>query len=184
MSVGSAIDGLVRKFMKYPVRVILFEKRGDSHRVVIDSACRIKQSDGTEAYHLKTKNKMFPPPDFRFLHVGAKGKPVLMLFSPQEGEFQPITIANPPGLKIDDTEMQLWHTLQARRTAELYAKKPGFLEKYAPYILVATIGVLLLFMLIYMGEKMTMMSGSLNSAAQAFKSAAETIAERVAPALR
>lgn len=184
-AMGLAAGGYFYFFRKdYPVDVLIAEKRGKGIRWTFDKAKRIRRKDGSQIYRLRKKKCNIAPPDFQYLNLGAKGKTVLPLYSPQEGQFAPMCIDVPPKLKVEDKEVTFWDVLETRRTYEIYPKKLGFFEKYAPYIILGFTGALMALITLFIGEKLSAMAGYINSAAVAFKQAAELIAQgRPAPPL-
>jgi len=74
-------------FRTYPVKVTILEKRGNSIQIFYDKATRIIEKDGTQHYRLKKKKANIPPPEYKYIFVDKKGKPLLFLYSPQQGQY-------------------------------------------------------------------------------------------------
>lgn len=167
-------------FKPWPVKVIIFKKRGTEVPVIThDSACREKRKDNTECYKLKKEKKEIPPPQFDYLYSGRKGKTFLFLYSPEDGQYAPMRIEN-PDLKVADKEMENWQNMEVRRTYEKYKPKESLLWKLLPLIGVMILFAALIITYILFGKTMVDVA---NAAASAAKSAAEAaqISKGIAP---
>jgi len=171
-----------KKFVEnYPIEVVIAEQRGNSIRWDFDRARKLKRKDGTEAYQLKKRKEVISPPDYKHLHITRNGKSILPLFCPQSDQYVPMDVdlsGNPIELQAIDKEISFWNILEHRRTREIYPKKESFFVKYMPYIFFAITAGMLVFIVIFLGSKLVEMAGSINSAANAFKSAAEILAKK------
>jgi hypothetical protein len=163
-------------FLKpYPVKVIIFKRRGtESPSIAFDEACREKRKDKTESYKLKKEKKEIPPPQFEYLYTGKKGKTILFLYSPEDGQYAPMKIEN-PNLKVADKEMENWLQMEVRRTYEKYKPKESLLFKLLPLIGVMILFAALIITYILFGKTMESVASSAASAAQSAAEAAKTI---------
>ena len=76
----------------YPVKVVIFEKRGNSYRIRYDKARRKVGEDGKHIYELKKAKDKTKPKGYETLYIDAKGKDCLFLFSPQSKVYHPMTL--------------------------------------------------------------------------------------------
>jgi len=157
--------GFLDIFASYPIRVIIIEKRGNSFRWFFDRARKAEKRVGDrliQVYKLLKKRKEIPPPEYKHLHIDKKGREILPLYSPQEGQYLPININNPPNISVVDKDVLFWNILETRKTFEIYPKKQSFWEKYMPYIMIAMTAGLLVFITIMTFTKMGEIASSLN----------------------
>lgn len=158
--------GFPNPFRRYPVSVVIFEKRGEnSVQLVKDKACRKKNRDGLEVYHLKKKNTDIRPPPYKFIYLGKKGKPILMLYSVEAGNFIPLQFNDPSWLEpaVSDKEVNFWNILQIKKSHEIYPKDRSWLEKYLPLAMVLIVAVTLIFVTMFVMEGMVKISGDVGS---------------------
>jgi len=169
-------------FRKFPVKVIIAERRGEggvSWRM--DKATRIVGTDGIQYYRLKKMKEQFAAPQFKYLDVDRKGRPVLVLFSPDKGRFIPMTITNSPALKIMDKEVDMFHILARRDVFNRYKAKESLLAKYAPLIMVMMVCSVLAFCVFWLGMTFENMATQISGAQAAFASAIEKILSMPTP---
>lgn len=153
-------------FKPWPVKVIVFKKRGTEVPVIInDSACRERRKDNTECYKLRKEKKDIPPPQFEYLYTGKKGKTFLFLFSPEDGQYAPMKIEN-PDLKVADKEMENWMQMEVRRTYEKYKPKQGMWAMLMPLIGVMILIAALVITYILFGKTMITVAQSSVEAAR------------------
>ena len=144
----------------------------------MDRATRVRGRDGIEYYYLKKLKEQLAAPQFKYLDVDRKGRPVLVLFSPDKGRFIPMQISNPPGLKIMDKEVDMFHILARRAVFERYTKKENWLVKYAPLIGIMIVCGVLAFIVFWLGMKF---EGMANQIAGAYSQYAQAIAAAAQP---
>jgi len=116
MSLQMCIGNMFGFLRRYPVKVQVLSKRGNAIQITSDKASRIIEQDGTQYYHLKKHKLKIKPPEYKYFFVGKKGKPILFLYSPQQGQMLPVNIDNPPNLTIEDKETIFWGIQQIKRT--------------------------------------------------------------------
>ena len=134
---------LIRKVLpkiQFPVKVLIREKRGDALIMKWDRARRIKDKQGFERYQLFGSKTTIEPPKYKHYEIDSKGKPILELFSPTSNDFRPVVFDNPENLTVEDKAVRNWHVQEHNRLMEKY-RKPGWLERYAPYISMLLLGI-------------------------------------------
>lgn len=150
-------------FRKYPVHVQILEKRGNVIQIMKDKACRVIERDGTQYYHLKKKNTKFKPPEYRYFFVDKKGKPILFLYSPQQGQFFPLNLDNPPDLIIEDKDMMFWNLEQTKKTYAIYPYERSWLEKYAPWMMAIFTATIMILIVLFTFPHIASTAGSVAS---------------------
>lgn len=172
--------GLKRKIGKFPVTVIIAEKRENAIQWSFDHAKRLRRDDGTQAYYLKRRGEEIPPPDYTSLHVGSNGKTILPLYSPQQGQYVPMNIKNPPNLSVEDKELTFWDVMETRRSFEIYPRKGSWFEKYAPFIILAFTGALMVLIVMFTFRNMASISGNIATVSANLKETAQILVEKMA----
>ena len=181
MSMG-VFQGISNFFRKYPVKVLVAERRGEggvSWRM--DRATRVRSRDGIEYYYLKKLKEQLAAPQFKYLDVDRKGRPVLVLFSPDKGRFIPMQISNPPGLKIMDKEVDMFHILSRRDVFNRYQAKESLLAKYAPLIMVLMVCSVLAFCVFWLGMTFENMATQIAGSQSSFAAAIEKVVSMPTP---
>ena len=74
------------KFFKYPVKVVIFEKRAGGFRIRIDKAMRIRKPTGEEHYKLHKSQDQLIPPEYTYISPNNW----IVLYSPTAGAYAPI----------------------------------------------------------------------------------------------
>lgn len=142
-------------FARYPIRVMIRERRGDAQRIKLTKARRIKKKDTGEIwYELKKGGEKIPAQDFKNINLTTKGKPFIELYSAADGRYEPCTfIINPSPtsrVSINNDDIN-WITHRLRKNAYRFTKK-GMLEKYFPIITVVLVMVGFGFMMYFVME--------------------------------
>ena len=175
--------GLRIAFARYPVKVQVLSKRGNAIQISTDKAARIMdKGDGTQYYHLKKHNLKIKPPEYKYFFVDKKGKPLLFLYSPQQGQMFPINIDNPPELKIEDKGMSFWASQKLRQYHAKYPKEVSFWVKYAPYVLLGLTAALCFMIMFFAMPHLSATASSVGSIAAELARVTEMLTGYTPPA--
>ena len=141
-------------FQKFPVIVMIFERRKDNTIINMDRARRVFRPDGQVYYEFKYNKGLgdkLQPQNFENILIDKKGNSYLLLYSPEPNQFFPLTpeFGNPhPKLNIVESDMLFWKTVSDKETIQRWKNK-NVIEKLWPVI---TIGILAVgFILILYG---------------------------------
>ncbi len=131
---------------KHPYKAIILEQRGENPTVIgIDTLARITLDEGTPAMHLKKarkvigniKNSFITPTGWIYLYkIEDEYHPVKDKYTDEFLEFVPSV----------DATYKIVYSSQLRENAETF-KKDDFMSKYAPFLGVAAMGMILVIML-------------------------------------
>lgn len=142
---------------KFPVKVIVLEKRGDRGAIVVkmDSARYITRN-GMSYYDLKSGNKTRPMSYANYM-MTSRGKPIAFLYEYNRGKYVQVNadelevLSNDRGepenakLKIIDEDMAVWGQL-ARRESEERHRKDSWWQKNQQMILMASTMVFMIIL--------------------------------------
>lgn len=164
---------------RWPIRVNIFEKVGQNAYLYDDDRAVIKKSKkfGIETLTFKKRRENIEPPSGDTIYIDKKGKKVLLLFTPQKGEYHPMKIESPKALQILDKDVQFWMINQFKHTNDIYRKKESFLEKYMPFVMIIVVASVLVFVTIMFFTKIGELGGALNSMSANMARVAEAMAK-------
>lgn len=175
---------------KFPVKVVIFEKRGDRGSVLIkfDSARYVKERDQFY-YELKKSGHKAKPVDFENYAVGSGGKSIAFLYEYNRGEFVPIDInnleeahdenGNPLAIHLKATpgDVTFWGQ-QRRIAAEARHADESWFAKNKELIMFMAFGV---FLIIFAYIFMTNISTASNQAVDRLVSVLQSVGLNVKP---
>jgi len=152
--VGIALIGAIFpwEFMSFIMgfkhRVIIVEERGGSKRIFLDFLKIKKSKDGHIIYRLLRKKDKVGDLPLEYLYNGEKGKDALVLYSPAEGQYLPMSIDKKnEKVKIIDTDMADWYLNTLEEASKKYEpENKSNLAKYLPMIEVTTVGIVIAIM--------------------------------------
>jgi len=115
----------------YKVRVIMWEKRGNSYIKHYDKAKRIREKNGETYYKLKKgKPSKIRPPPYSSVNMTDNSKTnEIEFYSPMPGQFVPIKFEEGT-LKPIDVDVEFWRGVEVEKE-QLRFQKQGVFEKYA-----------------------------------------------------
>jgi hypothetical protein len=123
---------------KWPVKVIIFEKRGENIIPVFDKARRFVDKENVECYQLKNKKAKIPAINFENLMPGN----YLYLFSTTASSFHPVKVDS-SGFKADvDKSMRYLYATELERNVTKFRFKSG-IEKWMPLVMIIGTGFIL-----------------------------------------
>lgn len=181
------IGDFFRIFFGFTTMVEIYEKRGDALIKKKDWARR-KINKGLETFKILYENASIEPPKYKNYVITKNGKELLMLYKPSGGmfaTFEPVAfktkkerngmIVTLDGLDmtIHDKDILFWYNQEQRRNRERFFKQKWY-EVYAPYIVLAVAGILMVLMISTTSKNLTLMSNNLRGVADAIQAAAET----------
>jgi len=127
--------------LRWPVKVTIFERRGNHYVAKKDRARALYRKDGAIIYELRSTKTTLKPPDFKFLTPQKE----IFLISPKRNVFEPFQIdwkkKNPHALGIED-DVRFWTVEQIKAANRKYAK-PSILERWWPIIIIFCVAIAL-----------------------------------------
>lgn len=141
---------MVRIRNRWPVKVVVREKRGDYFFEYFDKGRREFDKDKHIIYKLKTGKRVTRPVEYDYISPGN----VLHVFSPDPENFIPTTFDSKDSkYKVLDTDTRQWTLMRYRSMWERYNPKSGW-EKWAwiLVILITCIGIGLMIWFSYQGQ--------------------------------
>jgi len=153
--IGIAVWFLGKRIIawRWPYQAIIAEKRGSAIRWVFDRAARFKSKKDPEVQKFKLKKSKdgFSPPTYEHIHIDKKGKNVLPLFNPEQGQYFPMEISNPlGGLRVQDKDIAFYGSLERERIKRKYATE-DWLQKYGALVGIMMVVGILAFIVIWLG---------------------------------
>jgi len=159
---------------KWPVNVIIFEKRGKGFIPIFDKARRVVDKSGVEYYELKKKKSKLPAVDFKNLNIGN----YLYLYSPVSNEYHPMDINDDRFLAISDKSMRYLYATEIERNMIKFRFKSK-LEQWMPLIMIIGTGFILGLVFYLTIPKLADMARTLGSASGNLKEAVELLKETI-----
>lgn len=124
---------------KWPVKVVIFEKRSNSMVIVKDKARRFKDgASAVEYYQLKNKKDKLPAIDFKNLMPGN----TLFIYSPTSGVYYPLEFDEKGKFTAEDIDMKYLYSTEIERNVTKFRFKSN-IEKFITVILVIVTGFIL-----------------------------------------
>lgn len=160
--------------MAYPVKVVIFEKRGQTVIPVFDRAKRVRDKHGVEVYLLKKKKAKLPAIDFKNLLVGN----MLYLYSPVTGEFHPLSIDDDKFKAVSDKSMRYIYATEIERNMIKFRFKSK-LEQWMPLMLIVGTGFILGLLFYLTIPKLTDMQAQTANMAKQMKEVATLLKETI-----
>ena len=146
---------------KYPINVIIWEKRANGFLVKKAKAGRIKNKD-SGVYEYKMQLPKFPfgekkatkPQAYENIYMDDKGKPILFVYSDGKDQYVPCGIETFEGMlstkiKVLDEDLCQFQVHSYRDSETKYKSKQDFWMKWGGVVTVAVTGVAL--MLVFYG---------------------------------
>ncbi len=135
-------------FGRWPISVMIFEPRsGGGHFVSQDKCGPRKRKGGVGIeYKLKKKKDVLEPQRYENFFIAGGKKRLLLLFSPSQGVYEPMTI---DGFKLKALEMG-WKENFMNNVQQAYIVffRRGFMEKYMPLIMLIVFGFIMIMTLV------------------------------------
>jgi hypothetical protein len=148
---------------KYPIKVIVFEKRANGFIIKNAKAGRIKnKNSGIFEYKMKLSNgilgetKVTKPQKYENLYMDVKGKPILFCYSDGKDIFVPCGIETfkemlSCKIKVLDEDMTAFQVHSYRDSDTRYKGKIDFWDKYGGVITIGVIAISIL--LVFYGSR-------------------------------
>jgi hypothetical protein len=148
---------------KYPIKVIVFERRANGFIIKNAKAGRIKnKNSGIFEYKMKLtgglmgETKVTKPQKYENIYMDVKGKPILFCYSDGKDIFVPCGIETfkemlSCKIKVLDEDMTAFQVHSYRDSDTRYKGKVDFWDKYGGVITIAVIAISI--MLIFYGSR-------------------------------
>lgn len=175
----------IQKKWIWPVSIIKRELRGNTTIYDLEDRGRrkYKKKEGTYEFQLKNEKEPIEPVKFEAMGMDKKGKAVIEFFIPNPGDLRPITFSAPnPGLKVEDVAAKVWYVQRLKQNRERYLQIPWYIQ-YAPYISLATLGMILIVSMIFMAKGYSDLGKEMGQATRAWTSIAESL-KKVVPEVK
>lgn len=139
---------------KFPVKVVILQKRGNGVTPKFDKARFIKKEDKGRVYELKDKGTDTCPVSYKYIRNTDDGNPIIFLYEYERNNFSPIK-ANPEDETLDfepiDEADQQWLQYTEAMADELHEKDIPWYQKYQSFIamaftMIAMIAIAYIFM--------------------------------------
>jgi len=174
---------LIRKLIqwRWPYQCVIAERRGNAIRWVLDErAARFKnkKNPAVQYFKLRKAKHRIPPTEYKYINIDKKGKNVLPLYNPEEGQYFPCTIenkkielegecpqcntkieattlfplnfANPPELKVQEKDISFFVSVEKDRVDKQYATD-SWIQKYGALVGILAVCGVLAFIVIWQG---------------------------------
>lgn len=135
---------------KFPVRVLIMKRRGNSEVIDEDKARFIEESEtGNRVYELKSNEQKTQPVSYEYIRTTTDGENFLVLYEFERGQYVPVDI------KFNDDEFEMepveedviaWEQYTAAKADEMHKKDIPWYQKYQPYIIMFITFVFLIVM--------------------------------------
>jgi len=152
---------------RWPYQAMIAEKRGKAIRWVFDRAARFKdKKDPTiQRFRLRKSSKVpFSPTPYKSIHIDKKGRNVLPLYNPEEGQYFSMDVHNPPTiidslgnkkegkaeLAIQDKDISFYGALQREIIKTKYATE-SWIQKWGALVGILAVCGILAFIVIWLG---------------------------------
>ena len=144
---------------KYPIKVIIFEKRANGFTVKYGKAGRIKnKTSGVWEYKMNLpkfplgEKKVTKPQEYENIYMDSKGKPILFVYSDGKDQYVPCGIETfedmlQAKVKVLDEDLRQFQVYSYRDSETKYKGQQDFWQKYGGVITLAVlaISILLIF---------------------------------------
>lgn len=179
IAIAIGIVGVILWYMKkymlnYPIKVLIFEKRGKAIVPAgMDRARRLRQDEGGVVYRLRKRKMDLEPVDFKFIYPGNW----LFLFSASSGAYSPMEITDAV-IKAIPADVKFWQVLEQRR-ALARTDMTTLWQKYLPYVFILIFVVAVGFALMLMWTGLSDFTGAMNANSAQLKEASQILADAI-----
>ncbi len=172
--------GFWQKF-RFPIQIPVMIQRGDKGIVWdLTERGKISTSGGIRSIRLKKAKYDIKPPNYKFVSVNKKGKPVYPVFNYGTGKYGTATIKMKEINVADDLDTN-WIMQQLRLNAIRFMPKESWGQLLIKYVAPIAFLASMIFFWIYFGGKLEIMANSLSGAATQIALAMEKFAAAPPP---
>jgi len=136
---------LYLRHKKYPLRCVIWEKRGDDILTDISEKIGRVIEDGLEKYKLKKRKDTLPPVCYDYIAKSLGGSGCVHLFKYGPKQYKPVDVRgmlSGKNFEIIDVDDWNFKVIENRATMERRKAMKKFLETYLPVIVIIVCGII------------------------------------------
>lgn len=154
-------DNLMEKFKAYPIRVRIVKKLGNSFQYFYERGRKVQFKNGTTRLRLLKRKTDIAFPEGEYVQVDVKGRQVIDMFQPVEGELYPMKISSETvdgkdiaTLRPVEKDVQFWGSQEYQRLQKKYSEDKDKWEKLMPLITIGIFSSIILVALVIVTDSL------------------------------